>query len=99
MTQKLNKTNFKETINSNEPVLIKFGSNWCGPCKIVGKTLEEIQSTLPYKVYEVDVDENMELCEQYEITNIPVVMLFKSGEMLKKHVGLMSKEEIEQFVK
>ena len=99
MTQKLNKTNFKETINSNEPVLIKFGSNWCGPCKIVGKTLEEIQSTLPYKVYEVDVDENMELCEQYEITNIPVVMLFKSGEMLKKHVGLMSKEEIEQFAK
>ena len=99
MIQKLNKTNFKETINSNEPVLIKFGSNWCGPCKIVGKTLEEIQSTLPYKVYEVDVDENMELCEEYEITNIPVVMLFKSGEMLKKHVGLMSKEEIEQFAK
>ena len=99
MTQKLNKTNFKETINSNEPVLIKFGSNWCGPCKIVGKTLEEIQSTLPCKTYEVDVDENMELCEEYEITNIPVVMLFKSGEMLKKHIGLMSKEEIEQFVK
>ena len=99
MIQKLNKTNFKETINSNEPVLIKFGSNWCGPCKIVGKTLEEIQSTLPYKVYEVDVDENMELCEEYEITNIPVVILFKSGEMLKKHVGLMSKEEIEQFAK
>ena len=97
--QKINKTNFKETINSTEPVLIKFGSNWCGPCKIVGKILEEIQSTLPCKVYEVDVDENMELCGEYDITNIPVVMLFKSGEMLKKHVGLMSKEEIEQFVK
>lgn len=98
MIQKLNKTNFKEIINSNTPVLIKFGSNWCGPCKIVGKTLEEIQSTLPCKVYEVDVDENMELCEEYKITNIPVIMFFKSGEMLKKHVGLMSKEEIEQFV-
>ena len=41
----------------------------------------------------------MELCEEYEITNIPVIMLFKSGEMLKKHVGLMGKEEIEQFVR
>lgn len=99
MAQKLNKTNFKETINSTEPVLVKFSSNWCGPCKVVGKTLEEIQSTLTCKVYEVDVDENMELCEEYEIIKIPVVMLFKSGEMLKKHVGLMSKEEIEQFVK
>lgn len=98
MIQKLNKTNFKETINSTEPVLVKFSSNWCNPCKLVGKLLDEMQNTLP-KTYEVDVDENMELCEEYEITNIPVVMLFKSGEMLKKHVGLMSKEEIEQFVK
>lgn len=99
MAQKLNKTNFKETINSTEPVLVKFSSNWCGPCKVVGKTLEEIQPTLPCKVYEVDVDENMELCDEYNITNIPVIMLFKSSEMLKKHVGLISKEEIEQFVK
>lgn len=99
MIQKINKTNFKETINSTEPVLVKFSSNWCGPCKVVGKTLEEIQPTLPCKVYEVDVDENMELCDEYNITNIPVIMLFKSSEMLKKHVGLVSKEEIEQFVK
>ncbi len=96
--QKLNKTNFKETINSTEPVLVKFSSNWCNPCKLVGKLLDGMQKTLP-KTYEVDVDENMELCDEYKITNIPVVMLFKSGEMLKKHVGLMSKEEIEQFVK
>ena len=53
--QRLNKTNFKETINSTEPVLVKFSSNWCNPCKLVGKLLDEMHNTLP-KTYEVDVD-------------------------------------------
>ena len=94
----IDKTNFNEIINSSEPTLIKFSAIWCGSCKVLGKTLEDMKDSLP-KTYEVDVDENMELCEKYKISNIPVLMLFNSGELVKRHNGLISKEELKQFVK
>ena len=93
MAQKLNKTNFKETINSTEPVLVKFSSNWCNPCKLVGKLLDEMQNTLP-KTYEVDVDENMELAEKYNVMAVPALIVFKEGKVKTTASGVQTKSAI-----
>lgn len=77
--------------------LIKFGAEWCGPCRALIPILEEIKDLI--EVIEYDVDEApVELLKQYKIRNIPVLVLEKDNEELWRHVGTISKEMLEKEI-
>ncbi len=79
----LNNENFAdEVLNSEQPVLVDFYADWCGPCKVIGPTVEELAQDYDgrARVAKVDIDANPELAGQYGIRSIPTLMVFKDGE-------------------
>ena len=93
MELKLNSENFeKEVLNSNNPVLVDFYADWCGPCKMMGPVVEKAAETYEgkLKVGKVNVDDNPELAQKYRITSIPAFVGIKNGEVVLSRVGAMS---------
>ena len=88
-----------EVLKSNEPVLIDFWAEWCGPCQtfitIIHSYAEKAQGV---KVGKINVDENRELAKQYRIMSIPTVMLFQNGEPVKRHSGVLMEDELKEWV-
>ena len=91
----LNKDNFEATI-SNGVALVDFWASWCGPCKMQLPIVEELSNELgeKAKVGKVNVDEQLELAQQFGIQSIPTLILFKDGKPLEIMVGLQSKETL-----
>lgn len=87
------KETFVEEINS-EKVLVDFWAPWCGPCKMLSGTLEQIQKETNIKIVKVNVDEESELASTYNIRSLPTLILFKNGEMVNQIVGAVSKNKI-----
>lgn len=86
-----------EVLNSDKTVLIDFYADWCGPCKMQSPVVDQIaEERLDVKVGKVNVDDNPELAEKYEIMSIPTLLVIKNGEVAKQFVGLTSKGEIEE---
>ncbi len=92
----ITKENFEnEVLKSDKPVLVDFFATWCGPCKMLMPTIDEIASErADIKVGKVDVDENMELAKEYKVFSVPTLIAFKDGKVLKQMVGVQSKEQI-----
>lgn len=90
------KENFeKEVLNSEIPVLVDFNAGWCGPCKAMRPMLDELAVDNPkYKIASVDIDEEDELAEEYEVASIPCLVVFKGGEETKRSIGLIPKDSI-----
>src|SRR5206468_1491790 len=76
----------KEVIQSTEPVLVDFWASWCPPCRAMNPTIEALAND--FKVCKVNVDNNQELAAHYNISSIPVVLLFKGGQIDTRHVGV-----------
>ena len=84
-----------EVLKSDIPVLVDFNAKWCGPCKSMKPMLEELAASNPsYKIVSVDIDEEDELAEDYDIGSIPCLVVFKNGEETDRSVGLISKDAI-----
>ncbi|HEY4695500.1 MAG TPA: thioredoxin [Candidatus Hydromicrobium sp.] len=93
----LTDSNFEsEVINSEKPVLVDFWALWCGPCKIIAPELEKLaaEKSEQLKIGKLNVDDNRETAMKYSISSIPTLLLFKNGEVVKKLIGVMSKEKI-----
>ena len=89
----------KEVLQSDRPVLADFYANWCGPCKTLRPILEEISDDRQdVKVVSIDIDEEDELAEEYEVSAIPCVVLFKNGAEADRSVGLKPREALEELL-
>lgn len=89
-------SNFEaEVLNSDKTVLIDFWATWCGPCKMLAPTIEEIANENPdIKVVKIDVDQEGELAAQFGVMSIPTLIVMKNGKITNTSVGLRPKEEI-----
>lgn len=96
----VNKENFEnEVLKSENKVLVDFNADWCGPCKILKPMLEEISETYEnIKIVSINIDDEDELAEKYNVSSIPCLVLFDKGTEIKRNVGLISKDEIESII-
>ncbi|MBQ9700226.1 MAG: thioredoxin [Lachnospiraceae bacterium] len=97
----ITKSNFdQEVLKSDMPILVDFWATWCGPCKMIAPVLSELATKHAdkLKVGKVNVDENMELAQQYRVASIPTLLYFKDGELVKQTMGFMPLAEIEQWL-
>lgn len=95
-----NSTFEAEVLKSDKPVLVDFWATWCGPCRALAPTLEEISNeNNDIKVCKVDIDENIDLAKEYGISTIPTLMVFKNGIPSEKLIGVQPKEVILDFIK
>lgn len=79
--------------------LVDFYADWCGPCKMMGKLLEEMESDLKVDVLKVNTDANQNLATSMGIMSIPTLVMMENGKEISRHVGFMSKEELKEFIK
>lgn len=88
-TQELN-----EILKSNEYNCLKCSALWCGPCKTMGKTIDEVKGDYPnINFVEIDIDESPEIASEYKVRSIPTILYIKNGEVVDKSVGNIGREK------
>lgn len=100
MVKKISEREFAE-VQEKDAVLIDFSAGWCGPCKMLAPVLEEVSEEMKEEVafYNIDVDENPDLAQQFGVTSIPALVILKKGKMTGMQVGFQPKEGILTFIK
>lgn len=101
MALKINDENAKELIASGKPVVIDFWAEWCGPCRSIAPSVDELAEEYDGKVIigKYNVDEGDDISVEYSIRSIPTLLFFKDGKLVDKHVGSASKADLEAKVK
>ena len=89
-----------DVLRADGPVLVDFWAEWCGPCKQIAPSLDEISEELEGKVSlaKVNIDENPETPSKYGVRGIPTLMLFKDGEVASTKVGALPKSKVKEWV-
>jgi thioredoxin 1 len=93
--------NIKGIVNSGQPVVIDFWAEWCGPCRMIGPSIEELSKEYEGKVQigKMNVDDHIDTPSEYGIRNIPTVLFIKDGQVVDKQVGAAPKAVLEEKVK
>ena len=95
MIKYLKEENFENEIK-NGKILVDFYADWCGPCKAIGEILEQLKDV---NVLKINVDEHQDLAIQFGVMSIPTIILFEDGKQKKKNIGLMSKDDLENWIR
>lgn len=97
----INKDQFdKDVVGSKTPVVVDFWAEWCGPCRVFSPTVEEVSKELDGKVkfYKLNVDDNPEIAERYNVMSIPTAILFEAGEIKAVSIGALPKESLKKWI-
>ncbi|MCJ8307912.1 MAG: thioredoxin [Rhizobiaceae bacterium] len=100
-TVKVDTGNFdSDVLNSDTPVVVDFWAEWCGPCKMIAPSLEEISAEMgdKVKIAKVNMDENPDLAAKYGIRSIPTLLMFKEGEPVAIQVGAAPKNKLSDWI-
>ena len=96
MARLINSTDFPALVQDDKLLVVDFFATWCGPCKKLSPTLDEVSEEFGDRVniVKVDVDESEDLAMTYGIRSVPTVLFFKNGQQVDKFVGVLPKSEI-----
>tara|TARA_Y100000996_G_scaffold398104_1_gene365829 strand:+ start:140 stop:460 length:321 start_codon:yes stop_codon:yes gene_type:complete len=101
-TFKTSDSTFDQDISNSEiPVIVDFGAEWCGPCKQIDPILEDIaqENKNKIKIYKMNIDENPLTPQKYGVRGIPTIMLFNDGKLIDSKVGSLPKSALENWIK
>ncbi len=89
-----------DVLGSQEPVVVDFWAEWCGPCKMIGPHLEEISNELSgkVKIVKLNIDENQQTAIKYGVRSIPTLIMFKNGEPVDMKVGAGPKSDLQRWI-
>ncbi len=98
MVKKVNETTFKAEALKGAAV-VDFSATWCGPCQMLAPVMEEVSENYSdIRFYNVDVDANPGIAQEYGITNIPAVFFLKDGKVVDRQIGFFPKEQMEAWI-
>lgn len=88
-----------EVLESDQPVMVDFWATWCGPCRMITPLIEELaQENDDAKVGKLDVSAHESVAQEYGVTNIPAILVFKNGEVVDRVVGAQSKAKLQEMI-
>jgi thioredoxin 1 len=92
--------NFKDIINTGQPVLVDFFAEWCGPCKMMSPILKEVAEQVKgkAKIIKIDVDKNQPAANAYNVRGVPTLILFKNGKQVWRQSGVVQANDLVNLI-